>query len=377
LNSTEIPLPSRTTLLWTRVGQGVLTFVLFFLFLISLELITSACRELGSDYTSSIFKVTGNPVVSLFIGLLATAIIQSSSTITASLVAMVAANIISLEAAIPVVLGANIGTSITCMMVSFGHLGTPKAFRRGFMVGSSHVIFNVLTAILFFALEQYWSVLSMSSRYIASLISHWGASGQGWFFLNDLFVTPFALLLKSVVSNQPLAILGFSLVLLFMCIYTLTALFRFLMLGGNSGKKLSSALNNPFVSLLSGAGITAAIHSSSVTTSLSVMLAATEKISPKKLFPFILGANVGTTVTALMAAIGRSEAGLAIAICHLLFNVFGVVLFYPFPILRNVIVQIARWSGVMAQKNLAFAFGYLFILFFALPFLVIFIFEKI
>lgn len=369
--------PSRQNILLLRTGQTILTLVLLFLFLISLELITSACRELGAGYTKGIIQVVGNPVVSLFIGLLATAIIQSSSTITSSLVAMVAANVISLEAAVPAVLGANIGTSVTSMLVSFGHLGSPKAFKRGYMVASSHVIFNVLTAILFFPLEQKWKILSQSSQYLANHLSNWGAIGEGWFAFNNSLITPVASLLKSVAQGLPVAILGFSLVLLFMCIFSLTALFRYLMLGADRNQNFSRFLDNPMVSLLSGTGITAVIHSSTVTTSLCVVLAATEKISPKKLFPFILGANVGTTVTALMAAIGRSETGLAIALCHLLYNVLGVLIFFPVPVVRNFIVHLSRWFGETAQRNLSFAFGSLLILFFALPFLVIFIFEKI
>jgi sodium-dependent phosphate cotransporter len=149
------------------------------------------------------------------------------------------------------------------------------------------------------------------------------------------------------------------------------------MLMGNSvSNKILHVFNRPLLSMFSGAGFTAAIHSSGVTTSICVMLAATEKISPKKLFPFVLGANVGTTVTALMAAIGRSEAALAIALCHLIFNVLGVLLFFPVLSVRNIPVQIGRWWGILAQKNLAFAFGSIFFLFFALPFLVIFLFQK-
>jgi sodium-dependent phosphate cotransporter len=123
-------------------------------------------------------------------------------------------------------------------------------------------------------------------------------------------------------------------------------------------------------------GLTAAIHSSSVTTSLAVMLAATEKISPKKLFPFIMGANMGTTVTALIAAVGRSEAALSIAICHFLFNLFGVLIFFPFPGLRRLPYQMSKWTGLMAMRHLWFGFAGIILLFFALPFLVIFISEK-
>jgi len=376
LLTTEIQEIKHDSIVWIRIGRISLALVVLFLFLVALELITSASRNLGADFTNGIIHLTANPVVSLFIGLLATAIIQSSSTLTSSLVAMVAANIISLESAVPMVLGANIGTSVTSMMVALGHLGTPKAFRRGFMTASSHVIFNVLSAILFFPLEMQWHILSGSSQYLASHLDNWGAIGIGWFAFYDAMVSPVALLLQSVVATQPVIFLGFSLVMLFMCIYTLAAIFKQMVLDSRSGKWVSSALGNSLFSLLSGAGITAAIHSSSVTTSVAVMLAATKKIAPKKLFPFILGANVGTTVTALMAAIGRSEAALAIALCHAIFNVLGVLIFYPFETIRNIPLTLARWSANLCYKNLAFAFGYLITIFFALPFLVIFISEK-
>jgi len=362
--------------IWIRIGLIGLAFVVLFLFLVALELITSASRYLGSDFTEGIIKVTGNPIVSLFIGLLATAIIQSSSTLTSSLVAMVAANIISLEAAVPMVLGANIGTSVTSIIVALGHLGTPKAFRRGFMTASSHVIFNVLSVIIFFPLENEWKILSSTSQYLASHLSNWGVLGTGWFSFYHTIISPVSYLLKSVVDIQPIIILGFSLVLLFMCIYTLASVFRFLLLDWSNGQRLSNALDNSLFSLFSGVGLTAAMHSSSVTTSICVMLAATKKVAPKKIFPFIIGANLGTTVTALMAAIGRSEAALAIALCHMIFNLSGVLFFYPISFLRNIPLTLARWSANLCYNNLAFAFGYLIILFYALPFLVIFISEK-
>jgi len=238
------------------------------------------------------------------------------------------------------------------------------------------VVFNILCVIIFYPLERQWKILSRSSQYLAKNLSDWGSIGEGWFAFYEFMVSPVANLLNSVVATQPLIILGFSLVLLFMCIYTLASVFKYLVLDGTSKKWFSSAFDNSLLSLFSGMGLSAAIHSSSVITSLSVLLAATKRISPKKLFPFIIGANVGTTVTALMAAIGRSEAALAIALCHMMFNVLGVLIFYPFEWMRNIPLIISKWMANLCYRNLAWAFGFLIFLFFALPFLVIFIFEK-
>lgn len=309
--------------------------------------------------------------------MLATAIIQSSSTITSSIVAMVGSGILSLEAAIPMVMGSNIGTCITSVLVAFGNLGSPKAFKRGFTTASSHVLFNVISGLLFFPLEMKTGMLAKVSSFFAGQISGWSPLGKGWFLFHEIFLQPSAQFLESLSFGRPLIMLAFAFILLFICIFSLTSLFRYLITGEPGVQRITSALRKPHLSLLSGIGLTALIHSSSVTTSGAVMLAATEKLSPKKLFPFIMGANLGTTVTALIAAIGRAEAALAIALCHFLFNLLGVLIFYPFPILRRIPYRIARWTGIMAYKKLWFAFAYLLILFFALPFLVIFIAGKI
>lgn len=374
--SAEIPGLQKNEQQWTKWAQGLLSVVVLFLFLVSLELISTSGKLLGSEFAEGIVKTTAKPFASLFIGLLATAIIHSSSTITSTMVVLVASNLIQMEAAVYIIMGSNIGTSITSLMVAFGNLGSPKAFRRGFMAASSHAIFNILSALIFFPLEYNWKILSRSSDYLASHMINWGGLGEGWFTFHDTFIAPIASWLPGLVKVQPVVILVCSLVLLFMSIYALTLIFKYLLLGGSSGRRFKNWMDRPIFSLFTGIGTTAAIHSSSVTTSFSVMLAASEKISPKKLFPFILGANVGTTVTALMAAIGRSEAAVAIALAHFLFNLLGVILFFPFPFLRNLPIRLARWTASMAHHNLAFAFGYLIVVFFALPFIVIFLSER-
>lgn len=360
----------------TRVFQIWLSIIVLFFFLIALELITQSCQELDSGFTSRILQATDNPFVSLSIGLLATAIIQSSSTTTASLVAMVAGNVLPFPSAVYMVIGANIGTTVTSLIVSLGVLGTPKAFRRGFMVGSSHLIFNILSAIIFFVLEEKAQLLSNLSTYVAHNLSHWKSFGASWKAMSGTLIRPISDIIFSLVQKQPGISLIIGLILLFSTIYLLMSVFRWMILGKAGGKVVRQALAKPWVSLLSGMGITAAIHSSSVTTSLSVLLASTQKISPKKIFPYIIGANVGTTITALMAAIGRSESAIAIALCHLFFNLGGAIIFFPLPKLRDFPMQVARWTATMAYRYFAFGFLYMLLIFFVLPFLVIFLFER-
>jgi hypothetical protein len=96
-------------------------------------------------------------------------------------------------------------------MVSLGHLGSPKAFKRGFMTANSHVIFNVLSAIIFFPLEAQWQLLSRSSRAIASHLGDWGGIADGWFWLQGFLLLPASKGLQGVVNNLPILMLSLSL----------------------------------------------------------------------------------------------------------------------------------------------------------------------
>ena len=100
------------------------------LFLFALEMMVSSLSHLGKDLSDTILLATTNPFIGLFIGLLLTAILQSSSTISALVVAMVASGSLTLESAIPIIMGANIGTTITAMIVSLGFIPKKKEFKR-------------------------------------------------------------------------------------------------------------------------------------------------------------------------------------------------------------------------------------------------------
>ena len=129
---------------------------------------------------------------------------------------------------------------------------------------------------------------------------------------------------------------------------------------------------NSFRSLLWGTGITAAVQSSSVTTSLIVPLVATDKITLRKAFPFLMGANIGTTVTALIAAISQTEAALAVALCHLLFNLFGVLFLFPISYVRNIPIWMSETLGLYAGKKRMVGIAYIIITFFLIPFALIY-----
>src|SRR5687767_6494290 len=129
----------RTLSLVFLIGGSIL------LFLFSLDLMVSSLRHLGGDTARSVIEATENPFTALFVGLLVTALIQSSSTTTALTVAMVASGAISFQSAIPVIMGANVGTTITSTIVSLGFINKKKEFKRAVASGTYHCFFNLLT----------------------------------------------------------------------------------------------------------------------------------------------------------------------------------------------------------------------------------------
>jgi sodium-dependent phosphate cotransporter len=119
--------------------------------------------------------------------------------------------------------------------------------------------------------------------------------------------------------------------------------------------------------LVLGVIVTAVVQSSSVTTSLLVPMAAAGIVRIEQLFPITLGANIGTTVTALLASLAGDVHGLAIALVHVLFNVTGILLIYPVPAVRRVPIRMAHWFADLGARRRAFAFCYVLGVFYILP----------
>jgi solute carrier family 34 (sodium-dependent phosphate cotransporter) len=339
-----------------------------FVFMLSLDLMGIAFKSLGADIIEQIILATSNPFISLFIGLLTTAIVQSSSTVTSMIVAVVSSGALSLESAVPMVMGANIGTTITSTIVALGHIIDKKEFRRAFAVATIHDFFNILVTIILFPLEYYFGLLSTLATIVTGALWNLGSKpGE----LVKLTIGPVRDYITNLSNQNGILLLTISVVLLFISIKYLTVLLKQLVIGESQKKMDKYVFGAPGKSLIWGMVLTGAIHSSSVTTSLIVPLVAADKLSVKKAFPFIMGANIGTTITALIAAISKSEAALSIALAHVLFNVIGVLIFYPIPAVRNIPVQLARSLGSLTVKNRLIGLVYIILTFFLIPFLLI------
>lgn len=343
------------------------------LFLLSLDLMISSLQHLGRGAAETILLATSNPFTALFIGLLITAMLQSSSTTTALVVAFVASGAISLQNAIPVIMGANIGTTITAMIVSLGFINRKKEFKRAVAAGSFHVFFNTLTAIILFPLEYNYGMLSNFSQDIAQYFFTPFAQPAGpkphpWYgfdMLDDLFLR---------FSPAPFIVAGLALVLLFVSILMFRKLISDLLKAKSPEAFSRFFFRSPWKSFGWGLLTTAAIRSSTITTSVVVPIVAKRIASLKQAAPFIMGANVGTTITAFIAAAiqGNTISALSIAIAHFLFNFIGVLLFLPLPLLREVPLYLSNGLGKITLKYRLAGFLFLVLMFFFIPFTLIY-----
>ena len=344
-----------------------------FIFLFALDLMISSLQHLGKTAAETIILATSNPFTGLFIGLLITAIIQSSSATTSMVVALVASGAITLEGAVPIIMGANVGTTITSTIVSLGFITKKNEFRRAVAAGTYHDFFNILTVIILFPLEYYFGFLSGLASTIASyLFNQPIVPPKGNFSLLGSGFNPIIDFLVSSIGNGfLLALVSFG--LLFGSILFFRKVLTNLLGFGSQERFQQFFFQHPLKSFGWGLITTAAIRSSSVTTSLVVPLVAKKVVKLRKAVPFILGANIGTTITAFIAAMSNSNTAISIAIAHFLFNFIGVLIFFPIPFVKDIPIRLASGLGRLTLKYRLAGFLYVILMFFFIPFTLIYL----
>ena len=144
--------------------------LLFFLylFLLSIDIMGSSLKLFGKGFAETLISTTSNPIVGLFIGILATSLIQSSSSTTSIVVGMVGGGVLNVENAIPIIMGANIGTSVTNTLVSMAHVNRTNEFRRSFSASTVHDFFNILSVIVLFPIQYFTNYLGKSATLLAN-----------------------------------------------------------------------------------------------------------------------------------------------------------------------------------------------------------------
>ncbi|CAG7733910.1 unnamed protein product [Allacma fusca] len=437
------------------VGKTLGLLFLLYMFVCSLDLLSLGFRLIGGRTAGEIFRksdILQNPVVGVMIGILTTVLVQSSSTSTSIIVGMVSAGFLQVQIAIPIIMGANIGTSITNTIVSFSQAGDREQFRLAFAGATILDMFNWIAVIVLLPLEVVSGFLYYLSDAIMKGLMPDKQSG-GDFQLLSIITKPFVNLIvqldrnvlecwsspnctqlensslireycnvnqltikviesrsdgkggvvtgeSTILQNNTLKcdfifagtslsdaaagviILIASLLVLCTCLILIVKLLSSV-LQGQVANVIKRTLNadipyvpwiTGYLAILVGAVMTFLVQSSSVFTSAITPLIGLGVITVDRAYPLTLGSNIGTTTTALLASMaveGKSFfPSMQIALCHLLFNITGILLFYPIPYLRFPI-GMAKYLGKVTSKYRWFAILYMVVMFAVLPAIVI------
>uniref|UniRef100_A0A3P9M846 Sodium-dependent phosphate transport protein 2A n=1 Tax=Oryzias latipes TaxID=8090 RepID=A0A3P9M846_ORYLA len=426
-----------------NLSKVPLLFILLFFFICSLDTLSSAFQLAGGKVAGDIFKdnaVLSNPVAGLVVGILVTVLVQSSSTSTSIVVSLVASGLLEVKSAVPVIMGSNIGTSVTNTIVAMMQAAERNEFQRAFAGATIHDCFNWLSVLFLLPLEAVSGLMTRLSHLLVSilqiqsgedapellkvitepvttliiqlekcvitgiamgnegmrnksLVKEWCQSAGNESFdncgIND-FSSLSRVKCKHLFASTELSdltvgliLLAASLVVLCSCLLLLVKLLNSL-LKGQVAKVIHKVINTdlpyPFgwlagyVAMFVGAGITFVVQSSSVFTSAMTPLVGIGVISLERAYPLTLGSNIGTTATALLAALAspgnKLAAAIQIALCHLFFNIFGILLWYPIPFMR-LPIKMARVLGERTAKYRWFAVLYLLLCFLVFPSIVL------
>ena len=345
-----------------------------YLFLVGIAGMSSAIKRMGSEFAETVLTTTSDPFIALFIGIFATVLFQSSSTTTSLIVGMVSSGSLTIASSIPMIMGANIGTTVTNTIVSVGHINKGTEFKRAFAASTVHDFFNIMAVAIVFPIEMIFHPLQKTSEWFALKIF-----GK----IENIEVlqakSPIKLAVKSgskfiqkFTFDNDIFYLVLSVFITFLMLYSIVKLLKSLVLKKIEGFFDQYIFNTALKAMIFGVIITIMVQSSSITTSLVVPLAGAGVLTLRQIFPFTLGANIGTTVTALLAAITGTVSALVAAFSHLLFNITGIVIIYCIPVLRNIPLRCAEIISEQAVTKKYLPLLYLFFIFVLVPLCIIY-----
>jgi solute carrier family 34 (sodium-dependent phosphate cotransporter) len=357
---------------------ALLVLVLLYFFLVGVNGLGSGFKLIGRDLLDTFFAATANPFVGLMVGILATTLVQSSSVTTALLVGLVAAPIDPLPVAnaIPMVMGANIGTTVTNTIASLAHMGWREEFRRAFAVATCHDFFNYLAVLILLPLEIMTGFLGHTATALADAVGGVGGAAyespiKGAIEAGGRPIQQSLLAVAPTERWAAVAVILVSAALIFVTLLGIVTIMRSAVRSKVEALVARAFENNAAIAMVVGVVVTVMVQSSSITTSLLVPLAGAGVLTLAQAFPITLGANVGTTITALLAALAatgpHAEAGLIIALAHLVFNVTGVAIIYPVAAIRRLPLRAAQALANVAVRSRALAILYVLVLFYVLP----------
>ncbi|HZX11540.1 MAG TPA: Na/Pi symporter [Acidobacteriota bacterium] len=348
-------------------------FLLLFiyLFLFSLELMGSSLKLFGKGFAKNLIETTSNPLVGLFIGVLATSIVQSSSSTTSIVVGLVAGGAINITNAIPIIMGANIGTSVTNLIVSMTQAKRSIEFERALSAAIVHDFFNVLAVAVLFPLQYFTNFLGYAATFMGKTFQNIG----GLKFLSPVkaLTQPAVDVLIKFLGHYPWILLIMSLGFLLLALSRMVKSLKILVVHKAEVWFDKYIFKTAFRAFLLGMILTSLVQSSSIITSLAVPMAGAGLLTIAQIFPYTLGSNIGTTVTAILAALVTGNlAAIIVAFSHLLFNIMGIAVWWPF---RFIPISMANKFATFSAKKKYIPVVYILIVFFVIPILIIYLFR--
>lgn len=362
----QIPTPLRASLV----------FGLIYTFLVGVSSLESGIKVMGADTQESLFSSVSNPVAGLFVGILGTVLVQSSSASTSVIVGLVGTGALGVGDAVPMIMGANIGTTVTNTLVALAHMRQSEEFKRAFSAATVHDFFNLMAVSIILPIELATNVLSNSAEKISEQLV--GSAGSEWKSPIKKWVKEPVGWLKDLGDAIGASgnVLGTLLVAIGLVIILISLAFITKNMRKLVADRIEASLNKVLgkgagtVAMLLGLVITISVQSSSITTSIMIPLAAAGVVTLRNIYPVTLGANVGTTITALLAALATSRPeALTVAIVHTLFNVGGIVLLYPMPYVRDIPIRLAENLAKIAINRRVAAVIYVVVVFIVVPLL--------
>ncbi|MFE7111493.1 thymidylate synthase [Streptomyces sp. NPDC057575] len=354
---------------------------LIYLLICAVSIISRGFAGLGSDAAHTMFAFAAHPWVGLSVGILGTVLIQSSTTTTAIAVTAVGSGALPIQGAIPIILGANVGTTVTTSLVALTFIGDRTEFRRALGASTVHDFYNWLALLIFFPIELIWHPLQHISGTLTNALygTNWLPNPAHLNFIRAATrpVEHGVIHATSHVSSTlgPLFTIVIGAALILVAVRYLGKLLKVLMVGRARDILIKAVGRNAYLAMASGMGVTVVTQSSTITTSVLVPFAGTGILTPTQVYPVVVGSNLGTTfmvVFAAFAGVGQdAKIGLQAAFVHLIYNLFAIVVIYVIPLLRPVPLFCAENLARIASEHRWVLAVYLGTVFIALPALVI------
>ncbi|TKR83120.1 hypothetical protein L596_016762 [Steinernema carpocapsae] len=425
----------------TEKAVNILTLVLrlfgillvLYVFICSLNLLAEAFKLIGGKGIGGIINNSSlikNPISAAIIGMVATLILQSSSTLISVMVGMIAGNLITVHHAIPVMMGSEMGSSIMNALISLTQSGDKHQFRRAFAAATMNDIYNVCCVFTILPLEVAFGIIEKISY---ALTQSLGGSRTSEIKTLSIFTDPIVDrilmvddeaishatlnqsfsqpsqngVVKSMIFrcfdelNLPMRFCPYNhifaystwsdttiavvvLIATVLClVFCLVATVKLMqsLLAGRVAVMVRKLLDKDcpgvfscftgYVVMAFACVVVMLIQSSSVFRSALNPLVAIGVVTLDRMYPLIIGGNIGTTFTGILAALSadpkKLQVSLQFALSQTIFNILGLLFFYPIPYTRHIPIYLAKQFGNITANHRWFALFYIFSVFLLIP----------